>query len=626
MCAKENSSKLKEIREKLKKKFANIIDTIPIGVFAYNTDYKIVYANEKMEEILDDTELIGKCIFDFIPEAYREEVKKSIQKALEKGNTTGKSILYEIKGKSDKTKWLEIKATLLKMDDEFVFLDFVLDRTKEIEAHKKHEERGKRLNELFENAYDAIFFETLDGTILNVNKAACKMLGYSKEELIGMNARKLVPEKYVRESEARMRDCVLNNKRYVITAENIRKDGTTVPVEISLSTVDIEGRKEVIIIARDITKRRKLEEQLLQTQKMETLGILAGGFAHDFNNLLSGIFSNIDLYKYTKDPEKREKFVKRIEKIANEGQRLVKEILVFSKKHVYNKESIDLVSLISDVIEMVKHSFPKIITVKFNPYVKEAFVSGNKTYLAQIFLNLLVNARDAIGDREGFIEITLAEKENTYFIEVKDTVEGMDEETLDKIFEPFFTTKRDREKKGTGLGLTIVYNIVERMGGSISVTSRKGEGTIFSITLPKVEEKAKENPKSDEARELERGSGKVLFIDDEEDIRETIGELLKEIGYRVITARDGEEGLEKVEKEKDIDVIVLDMIMPKLDGKRVLERLSHLSYVPPVIIATGYADFNLEEIIEKYPFVKFFIYKPYRIEELAELIRRVKGA
>ncbi len=248
-----------DFEDGIKKRCGEFVDILPIGIFAYK-DFKVLYANKKMKEIFDfpvEKSAYNLDLLSFLPSTHRERIKTLIETSLKLGQTRGRSVFYKVRTLSGKLKWLEVKARLIEIGGEPVFLDFVIDRTPEIKMQKELLEREKRFRKLFDNAYEAIFFEKLDGTIIDVNKAACEILGYTKEELIGMSAKDLVPEEFLKKHMEIMNYIVLSRGgKYITKVENIHKDGRRVPIEVSISVVDIEGNKEILVIAREVKERR----------------------------------------------------------------------------------------------------------------------------------------------------------------------------------------------------------------------------------------------------------------------------------------------------------------------------------------------------------------------------------
>ncbi len=250
-----SNNSLEEFESEIKKRCGEFIDILPIGIFAYK-DFKVIYANRKMREIFDfpmDKSVYNLDLLSLLPPKYKDRIKSSIETALRLGQTRGRSIFYKIKTLSGKLKWLEVKAKLVEIAGESIFLDFVIDRTPELEMQKEILKEEKRFKMLFNNVSEAIFFEKPDGTIVDVNKAACEMLGYSKEELIGMNVKDFIPEEFLGKHVEIINYIVLNRGgKYVVRIENMRKDGKKIPVEVDMSLIDVEDEKEILVIAKEL--------------------------------------------------------------------------------------------------------------------------------------------------------------------------------------------------------------------------------------------------------------------------------------------------------------------------------------------------------------------------------------
>ncbi len=246
---------LEDFEQEIKKRCGEFIDILHIGVFAYK-DFKVIYANKKMKEILDfpmERSVYNLDLLSFLPSTQISRVKSSIETALKLGQAEGRSVFYKAKTLSGKLKWLEVKAKLIEVAGESVFVDFVIDRTSEFEMQREILKREKRFRVLFENVSEAIFFEKPDGTIIDVNKAASDMFGYAKEELIGMSVKKLIPKEHLGKHIEIINYVVLNRGgNYVIRIENVRKDGKKIPVEIDMSLVDVKDDKEILVIVREL--------------------------------------------------------------------------------------------------------------------------------------------------------------------------------------------------------------------------------------------------------------------------------------------------------------------------------------------------------------------------------------
>ncbi|WP_051292884.1 response regulator [Citrifermentans bremense] len=380
-------------------------------------------------------------------------------------------------------------------------------------------------------------------------------------------------------------------------------------------------------------ERIKLEKQMLHTQKLESLGVLAGGIAHDFNNILTVIAGNADLARLKLKPESPAvENLERVEAAAARAAELARQMLAYSGKGRFLVEELDLNELVEEMGHMLEVSISKKALLRYDCHRPLPVFKGDATQIRQIVMNLVINASEAIGDKSGVIAIGTGcvECNDDYFrnswlsdplpdglyvsLEVADTGCGMDKETLGKIFDPFFTTKFT----GRGLGMAAVLGIVRGHGGAIKVYSEPGKGTTFKLlfpatalpsVLPAVEE-----------REVQpwHGSGTVLLVDDEETIRALGSEMLKELGYQVVTACDGRQAVELFQSRDDVSLVILDLTMPHMDGEECFRTLRRLDPTLKVVMSSG---FTQQEVTEKLDGIAGFIQKPYKLSTLRELLR-----
>jgi PAS domain S-box-containing protein len=396
---------------------------------------------------------------------------------------------------------------------------------------------------------------------------------------------------------------------------------------------------------RDISEKQKFEEQIMQSQKMETIGTLAGGLAHDFNNVLSGIVSTISLMKYEIQQDSSlpcNSFNSYIEIMEKSGQRaadMVQQLLTLSRKKETEFMPVDLTFTIKNVKNICDNTLDKSISINMDIKPQKAIIHADPTQMEQVLLNLCVNAGHAMTvmkeeneNKGGRLDIALdiihadsafceahpeAEEKDYWMLTVGDTGIGMDSQTIAQIFVPFFTTKE--KGMGTGLGLSMVYNIIHQHNGFINVYSEKGVGSTFNIYLP-----ALSGSKSHKERIIEkhiyRGQGTILVIDDEEIIRRIAKNILKKCGYTVITASSGDEGIHIFSlKHKEISGVILDLAMPKKSGDQVYDDLKKIDGDVKVILASGFRqDERVESALQKG--ISLFIQKPYTMEKLADAV------
>lgn len=534
--------------------------------------------------------------------------------------------------------WRSLSQKRLRKELE---LQYELNREREKLAHYSSElerivdERTKRLQRseqvlrtLFENANDGIVIMDREGNIIRDNPRACEIHGY--EILVGRNVRTLEVDKDLTKWKERM-ERLLAGESLVFETEHYRKDGTKVSLEVSSRAIEIEGEKYIQSFYRDITERKRLQAQLLHSQKMESIGILAGGIAHDFNNILTSIRGYADLLLMDEGlDEKVAEKVKQIEISARSASQLVSKLLNFARRKEMEIVPFDLNRVVEDTLTMVSRMIPKNVALKKELSEPLPSIEGDVSQIEQVLLNLILNAVDAMPEGGEITirtqEISLPDRRRYLahlpagryvHLSVADTGVGIPEEHLPHIFEPFYTTKE--RGKGTGLGLAMVYGIVKEHKGEITVESKVGEGTVFDIYLPISEKKAISMREEGEVRAPPPVEGRrILVIDDEVAVLKLIKEILERSGYEVVATADPLQGVETLERERDgIDLLITDMIMPKMDGGKVAKRAKEINSRIKVIAITGYRD-----KIEDVP-ADGFLRKPFETGKLLSVVRDV---
>jgi signal transduction histidine kinase len=390
------------------------------------------------------------------------------------------------------------------------------------------------------------------------------------------------------------------------------------------------------IIQRKLAEEEKkgLENQLIQSQKMEALGRFAGGIAHDLNNILYPII--IDAESLLEDTEPGTSVhltLNQILKAAHRQKDLVKQILFFSRRSEQYFNPIKVAPLIKETIDLLRSSLPSHIKIVHSDHASSDLILGDPTQIQQIIMNLCRNAADAIGARTGTIAVSLAGKvlepsivhpdvkAGKYLkLMVKDSGSGMTKEVMDRIFEPFFTTKDPG--KGSGMGLAVVHGILKHHGGTITVESEEGKGSTFTVYLPITDEEFRtQTPATDRARSVNE-KGKVLLVDDEEIILNSLKNALKRMGYDVVTLKDGLEAYEVFLKApSDFDLVITDLTMPKLSGIELASKLMDIRSDIPVILCTGFNDV-IDEDEAKSMGIRELLLKPASTSELKTAIGR----
>lgn len=503
-------------------------------------------------------------------------------------------------------------------------------------------ESERKLQAIADAASDAIILIDDEEKIVYWNSSASKMLGYQPEEVVGQSIVVVVPPRY-RETHTRAfrrfaetGQGALLGKTYEVEA--LRKDGSEFPIELSISGIRLKGRWHSAGIIRDISERKKLELQLLQSQKMEAVGQLAGGIAHDFNNILSAIVGYGDILRIKMKPsDPLRENVLHVLDAANRAARLTKGLLAFSRQQILHARPTNLTEVIRRVEILLRRFISEDIELRTVFKQNAATVLADSSQLEQVFMNLAINARDAMPHGGTFIiETDTIELDDAFIrahgygepgwyalVSIADTGIGMDEITRKRIFEPFFTTKE--VGKGTGLGLSIVYGIIKQHHGYINVYSEPGEGTAFKIYLPLIESEAETRTLTAGIPEEQfpRGTETVLVAEDDETLRKLSHTVLEESGYTVIDAEDGADAVNKFMMHKDvIKLVILDMIMPKKNGREVYQEIKKAQPGIKALFLSGYsADKRISEaLLDK---GVEFLMKPLSPMDLLKKVRAV---
>lgn len=494
-----------------------------------------------------------------------------------------------------------------------------------------------RLTAIFDASPAAIITLDTDGVVTSWNKAATRIFGWSKEEVLG----KLNP--LIHDDREDLR--ILGQR--LLTGESIsdmrlqvpRKDGTS--VDISLSTAPIIGGdgkpRATMVTIIDITEHVKLEEQLRHAQKMEAIGQLAGGIAHEFNNLITAIMGYARLLdERLGEKEDLKNYLKVIIDSSKRASELTKGLLTFSRRQISAQRVLDLNEIVRDAVQILTRLIGEDIEIRLNLSDEKLLVKADYTQIEQVLINFATNARDAMpGGGIVTIETKIVEMDEQFIrshgygkigkyasIVFSDTGAGMDEHIRRRVFEPFFTTKEPG--KGTGLGLALVYGIAKQHNGYIDVYSEPGKGSTFVFYLPLLEKAEEQEVKFEKVRaEGIKGEGVVLVAEDDLPVRRLIKKVLEDAGYSVIEAEDGEDAIKKfTEYSKDIKFMILDVVMPKKSGRKVYEEIIKINPDIKAIFMSGYPRdiIHSKGVIDEE--IKL-IMKPFLPEELFEKIREL---
>lgn len=498
---------------------------------------------------------------------------------------------------------------------------------------------GKLVTALLESASQAIVSIDRGGRIVLANRRTEEIFGYSGEELLGARIEMLLPESK-RATHSRDRDDYFARPRtrpmgIGMDLAGRRKDGSEVPVEVSLSYVELDEGVFAIAFVSDISQRKSLEEQLLHAQKMEAVGRLAGGVAHDFNNMLTVIsgYNRMILDELsTLDPLRG--YAEEILKAADRAGALTNQLLAFSRRQIMQPRVINVNAVLIQTQKMLQRLIGEDIELVLNLGVNVGNIKADPGHVEQAIVNLAVNARDAM-PMGGHLRIETADVvlDENYarthmgvkpgeftMIAVSDDGHGMDAETRRHIFEPFFTTKE--KGKGTGLGLATVYGIVKQTGGDIWVYSEPGQGTTFKLYFPRVSEPLSE-PGGDPAATTRSGGETVLVVEDEQAVRDLTVRILRQLGYTILTASSGAEALDISEAHGGhIDVLLTDVVMPNMSGRQLADHIQVKRPNTKVLFLSGYTENTvvhhgvLDAGVD-------FLPKPFSRENLSKKLREV---
>ncbi|HNR88663.1 MAG TPA: PAS domain S-box protein [Spirochaetota bacterium] len=498
---------------------------------------------------------------------------------------------------------------------------------------------------------DIIYETDLSLRITYLNEAGRRITGYAEDDVhAGVSMTELLDESDTGALRALLAAAPARRSVEFITHRIRRKDGSVFYGENNSVVIDEMGRPAGLRgVIRDVTERLRLERSLLQAQKMKTIGSLAGGIAHDFNNILAGITGTVSLLEYklagsaALRPEEIGDDLRIMKTTADRAAKMVRQILALSRMQTPTLALTDLNAVLRHVLDVCKNSFDKKIELDFTFHEGAAYATADETQLEQVVLNLCVNARDAMtimrpagSAAGGRIVVRLehsfpdedpfsparADADAAYWcISVADAGVGMDNETLARVFDPFFTTKE--KDKGTGLGLPMVYNIVKQHGGFVDISSEPEKGTVCRVYLPiaRPEPEASREERAPEG--LHFGSGTILLVDDDGAIQKTAEEMLRALGYGVILARDGREGVEVLRARADeIDAVILDVVMPVMSGHEAFAQMRALVPDLRVLVSSGFRDDpRIEEILSAG--ARGFIQKPYTLRQLSVELHRI---
>jgi len=639
----ENRSRRTAERKALEQEahFRILIEQAPDAILVYDYDLeRFVDANINAERLFacSREELLKSGPLRFYPESKLKgyEYHEVINRLL---NSETISLEEKVKNAEGQELVCEIRLARLPSKDRKLIRISYYDITERKRAEDALIQSEQKVRAIFDHSYGFIGLLTPDGTILECNRTALEFSGISIEDVRGTPFCDTPWWVHSQEDKERLHAAVLTaaeGKLVRYEATHAASDGTIHFVDFSLKPVLNESGEVILLIpeGRDITDYKKLKDQLYQSQKMDSLGRLAGGVAHDFNNMLSIIMGSAELLlRKVAEGDLLRKYIEQIFNAARRSSEITRQLLAFSRKEIIFPRPVNLNSLIIESKKVLDRLISEDIRLEFYPFKGLWTIKIDPSQLDQILMNLMVNARDAMPNG-GSLSIGTANlhidgdyssnhfnvKPGDYVqLTVSDTGSGMGQETQKRIFEPFFTTKEIG--KGTGLGLATVFGIVTQNNGVINVYSELGQGTVFKMYFPRL---------ADETFPAEKpipmpmtGSGSILLVEDEEMLLDTTTFMLEEIGYTVIRAQSPETAIAICEKKnQQIDLILTDVVMPGLNGREMVDRIESILPKTKVLFMSGYT----ADIIAQRGIVDegmHFISKPIDMKKLNEKLKEI---
>jgi two-component system cell cycle sensor histidine kinase/response regulator CckA len=617
---------------------AAIVESSEDAVISKTVDGTILTWNAGAEHVYGypAAETIGRAITLLLPEDRADEEKEILQR-IGQGERVEH---FETVRRTKSGDLIDVSLTISPIFDKNGGILGASHVARNITDRKRLDERLQLLAAVIESSEDAVISKTLDGTILTWNAGAEHVYGYPAGETIGRPMTLLLPEDRADEEKEILQR--IGQGERVEHFETVRRTKSGGLIDVSLTISPILDKNGRILgashVARDITDRKRFEEQLRRGQRLESLGVLAGGVAHDFNNLLTGILGNTSLALEILSSDNPTRVLLRDVLNASErASHLTRQLLAYAGKGRFVVEPINLSGLVREITNLIQSSIPKNVQLRLELRNDTPLIQADSGQLQQVIMNLVINGAEAIGSNEnGTVLVTtgIQNVDEDYLLstlggsselvtgryvtlEVHDSGCGMDEATVSRIFDPFFTTKF----AGRGLGLSAVQGIVQGHKGAMRVYSRPGNGTTFKVLFPATEELAEST--STPVPQLLANNQLILVIDDEEIVRRTAKAMLERYGYKVIVAENGKEGVELFQVLGDtVSAILLDMTMPVMNGEEAFQWLKQIKPDVRVVLSSGY---NEVEAVRRFTGkgVAGFIKKPYSTDALVGKIRSV---
>ncbi len=620
-------------------RFMNIVDQIGEGVATADLNGTITYVNQAWADMhgYPVGKLVGQHLRIFhSDEQNAGEVTSINKKVLQKGYYRGE-VGHQ---RADKTLFITQMTSTLQKDEKGRVVGFIavatdLSEQKKVEAALRENEI--KFRHLFNLSPQPIYLTDLNGGILDVNQKFCEKMRYSRHEVIGKN---ILDIGFPAEHRQTFTDLLIQNGEvsgYEIAYEI--KSQEIIQAQLYAKLIQIKGQFVNLTVLYDVTARRKLEAQLVQSQKLEAIGTLAGGIAHDFNNILSGILGYVELARIYVEPDTKVfNYLDEVFKAGNRAKELVRQILSISRQAEQKRKPVDITTVAREALHMLEPTFSTAIDIQENLGDVPLFIEADPVQMHQVIMNLVTNAGQSMKRTGGqlmvsaeIVDLQTAVRKmgqeiapgKYVCLTISDTGHGISREDQKRIFDPYYTTRA--QGVGTGLGLAVAQSIVKKHGGNILFSTRRGKGTDFYIYLPMLQElPADSGDETAGAGDLLPGGDEtVMLVDDEAAIIETGREMLEYLGYSVAAFDKSTLALQAFEASPDaFDLVISDMTMPDMNGDELVRKMMRVRSDIPVIICTGYNP-GIDETAARKMGLKGFIFKPLTFQKLAVSVRKV---
>jgi PAS domain S-box-containing protein len=615
--------------------YRTLVEAVPYGIVESDHEGRITFSNSAHARLLEyrPEEIVGKSIFEFQETRERGEELRAYQKYLVREQPAPTPFFGKDRMRSGRIRDVRVDWDY-RRDEQGKVTGFV-SLISDITEKKRAEEELKLFRHLMNRSNDSILvIEPASGTFLDVNDRACSDLGYTREEFLGKGvvdidekiADSLTWDDHVR--QVRQKGSVM------LVSEHRKKDGALLPVEINVTYIAVGEREYLLAIARDVTERKRMEEEMVRAQKLESLGVLAGGLAHDFNNLLTAILGNVSVAAlYAGEDERIAGRLKEAEKASLRARDLTQQLITFARGGEPVRKTVAVGKVMREAASFALSGSN--VRCEFRIPDDVWPVEADEGQMSQALGNLLINAVQAMPGGgtvtfacdnvcAGDTPTTPSGEGEFVRIVVRDEGVGIPREHLANVFDPYFSTKQT----GSGLGLSTVYSIVKKHEGEVFVHSAPGEGATFTIYLPASDHRSPDEAAADLLPV--RGEGRILIMDDDAQVRGVGAEILSRLGYTVDAAAEGSRAVEMyreaLESGDPYAAVILDLTVPGgMGGEKTVAKLAEMDPEVKAIVSSGYSDNPIMAGYRKWGF-SGVVLKPYTVTELSSALSAVLSA